>query len=66
MRDEKARSFFGVANGEQDFSFYPDVVRVVEWIERLGGEKAEQQPRPTLRKAVASHPAGPNPSRQPG
>lgn len=35
MRDEKGRAFLGVAVGEQDFSFYPEVTRLVEWIESL-------------------------------
>ncbi len=35
MRDEKGRAFLGVAIGEQDFTFYPDVIRLVEWIEGL-------------------------------
>lgn len=57
IRDEKGRNFFGVANGEQDFAIYPDVVRVTEWIEGLvSSEKdrqAEDQPKPSLRRAVA-------------
>jgi hypothetical protein len=53
MRDDKSRSYFGVANGEHDLTFYPDVVRVVGWIERLGAAEAEHGARPTLRKAVA-------------
>jgi hypothetical protein len=43
MRDEKGRSFLGVATGEYDFALYPDVVRVVEWIEHLIDAKAENQ-----------------------
>ncbi len=35
MRDEKGRTFLGVAVGEQDFAFYPEVIRLVEWIEDL-------------------------------
>jgi len=50
MRDERCRGFLGIANGEQDFSFFPEVVRVVDWIERLGAEG--DQARLTLRKAV--------------
>jgi hypothetical protein len=53
MRDQGSRGYFGIANGENEFSFYPDVVRVVEWIERLSTVESEQQARPTLRKAVA-------------
>jgi hypothetical protein len=37
MRDEKGRAFLGVATGEQDFTFYPEVLRLVEWIESLPG-----------------------------
>ena len=33
MRDERSRCHFGVARGEGDFVFYPDVIRLVEWIE---------------------------------
>jgi hypothetical protein len=56
MRDDKSRCHFGVANGEQDFALYPDVVRIVEWIERLSALEAEHGVRPTLRKAAASAP----------
>ena len=52
MRDEKSRSFLGIANAEHEFSFFPDVTQVVAWIERLGAVETEPQPRPTLRKAV--------------
>ncbi|KGT75003.1 hypothetical protein MA20_37320 [Bradyrhizobium japonicum] len=52
MRDDKSRCHFGLANGEQDFSFYPDVIRIVEWIERLSVLEAEHGARPTLRKAA--------------
>ena len=37
MRDEKGRTFLGVAVGEQEFAFYPEVTRLVEWIESLPG-----------------------------
>ena len=40
MRDEKGRAFPGVAVGEQDFSFYPEVIRLVEWIESLAGAES--------------------------
>jgi hypothetical protein len=40
MRDEKGRAFLGVAVGEQDFSFYPEVTRLVEWIESLAGPES--------------------------
>jgi hypothetical protein len=35
MRDEKSRHFFCVTSGESDFAGYPDVVRILEWIEDL-------------------------------
>jgi hypothetical protein len=35
MRDERGRHFFGNATGEGDFSGHVDVVRSLEWIERL-------------------------------
>jgi hypothetical protein len=38
IRDEKSRRFLGVTMGEGDFAPYPDVVRVLEWIEQLAGE----------------------------
>ena len=52
MRDEKGRSHLGIANAEQEFAFFPDVTRVVEWIERLGAVETEQRERPTLRRAI--------------
>jgi hypothetical protein len=64
MRDQSGRGHLGVANGENEFAFFPDVVRVVEWIERLStAESGEPGARPTLRKAVAGNPtnAGTNP-----
>jgi hypothetical protein len=35
MREENSRHLLGVAIGDGHFSIYPDVTRVVEWIERL-------------------------------
>jgi hypothetical protein len=35
MRDEKSRHFFCVASGENDFRGYPDVLRILEWIDDL-------------------------------
>ena len=35
MRDEKSRHFFCVASGENYFRGYPDVLRILEWIEDL-------------------------------
>jgi len=52
MRDEKGRTHLGIANAEHEFSFFPDVIQVVAWIERLGAAESESEPRPTLRKAV--------------
>ena len=54
MRDEKGRSFFGMTNGENDFALYPEVVRVVEWIERKSaeGQQGTEGLKPSLRKAV--------------
>lgn len=42
MGNEKTRGLFGVAIGEYDFRFYPDVLRTVEWIEGLAIAEAEQ------------------------
>jgi hypothetical protein len=53
MRDQSGRGHFGIASGENEFAFFPDVVRVVEWIERLIAVESEQQTRPTLRRAIA-------------
>ena len=53
MRDEKGRSHLGIANAEHEFSFFPDVIQVVAWIERLGAVESQTEPRPTLRKAIA-------------
>ena len=39
MRDEKGRGFFGVASGEDHFVFYPEVLRLVEWIENSAEQK---------------------------
>jgi hypothetical protein len=69
MRDNNGRSHLGTANAEHDFAFFPEIVRVVEWIERLSAEEAALQPRPTLRKAVvgaARLPAAETVSLQPG
>jgi hypothetical protein len=54
MNNERCRSFFGVANGEDDFVLYPEVLRTVEWIECLVTEQPAQTAAPvkiTLRKA---------------
>ena len=42
MRDEKGRHLLGVAIGEGHFSIYPDVVRVVEWIEQMAGSNESE------------------------
>lgn len=52
MRDEKGRSHLGVANAEQEFAFYPDVVHVVAWLEGLSAVETAPQARPSLRKAI--------------
>jgi hypothetical protein len=55
MRDEKGRGFFGVASGEDHFTFYSEVVRLIDWIERTAGTEIEPGAEPaktTLRKAV--------------
>jgi hypothetical protein len=54
MRDEKSRTHLGIANAEQEFSFFPDVIHAVAWIERLSTVETEPQPRPTLRKAISA------------
>lgn len=59
MRDQRARGYFGVASAEHEFAFFPDVIRVVEWIERLSAVEPAQQARPTLRRAVVSGAATP-------
>ena len=53
MRDEKSRTHLGVASAEQEFTFFPDVIHVVAWIERLSAVQTGQQPRPTLRKTIS-------------
>lgn len=53
MRDEKSRAHLGIANAEHEFSFFPDVIQVVAWIERLGAVEGETAPRPSLRKAIS-------------
>jgi hypothetical protein len=59
LRDEKGRGFFGVANGESDFALYPDVVRVVEWLDCLSGvgRQGKEPPKSSLRKAFVSEPS---------
>jgi hypothetical protein len=42
MNNEKAASFFGIANGENDFAFYPDVLRTAEWIQSLVSAEPDQ------------------------
>lgn len=51
IRDDRGRLFFGVANGDQDFALYPDVIRVVEWIERISQVDVVSDDAP-LRKSV--------------
>jgi hypothetical protein len=61
MRDEKSRSFLGVAIGEGDFAPYPDVIRVLEWMERLisvnTNHNSEHSLKHGLRKDVTAAPA---------
>jgi hypothetical protein len=55
MRDEKGRGFFGVASGEDHFTFYSDVVRLIDWIEQTAGSEAApgvEPAKPSLRKTV--------------
>lgn len=54
MRDERSRCHFGVARGEGDFAFYPDVTRLLEWIEASTRniEKPESVRPITLRKSA--------------
>jgi hypothetical protein len=46
LRSEKARDFFGVARGEDDFAVYPEVLKTVEWIESLAGSAADEAASP--------------------
>src|ERR1700675_191384 len=39
MRDETGRSFFGVASGEDHFTYYSEVVRLIDWIEHTAGSE---------------------------
>jgi hypothetical protein len=43
MRDEKGRNFFGVASGEDHFTFYSEVIRLLDWIEHVAGSGGEQE-----------------------
>jgi hypothetical protein len=43
---ERGRDFFGVARGEYDFAIYPDVLRTVEWIDRLISSAEEESEQP--------------------
>jgi len=54
MRDERSRFHFGVARGEGDFAFYPDVIRLLEWIEASSKDvgKPEAEQKITLRRSV--------------
>jgi hypothetical protein len=47
MNDGKGRLFFGVASGENDFQFYPDVTRAIEWIDGQVDAEAEQLTDPS-------------------
>ena len=55
MRDEKGRGFFGVASGEDHFTYYSDVVRLIDWIEHTAGSEADPgtaSAKTSLRKAI--------------
>ena len=39
MRDEKGRNFFGVASGEDHFTFYSEVTRLLDWIDHIAGSE---------------------------
>ena len=53
MRDERGRHLLGVAIGEGHFTAYPDVVRVLAWIEQMTGCKPQPEggQKPSLRRA---------------
>ena len=58
LASERGREFFGVARGEYDFSIYPDVLRTIEWLERLGKSdndppRSANQGKITIRKSVS-------------
>src|SRR6187401_2147933 len=44
MRDQQGRGYFGVTSAEHEFALFPDVVRVVEWIERLSAPENQARP----------------------
>jgi hypothetical protein len=53
MRDERSRCHFGVARGEGDFTFYPDVIRLLEWIEASTKDiEKPEAAKVTLRRSV--------------
>lgn len=57
MRDERGRHLLGVAIGEGDFSIFPEVVRVVNWIEKLAGAAGHSESddrTPALQSTEAS------------
>jgi hypothetical protein len=58
LRDEKARPLLGVAIGEGHFTVYPDVLRVVDWIEQVAASNGQdaEAPRPSLRKVAPAKP----------
>jgi hypothetical protein len=43
MRDERARHFFGVASGEGDIAFFPEVLRLLEWIDGSAASPGEDE-----------------------
>lgn len=54
IRDERSRFHFGVARGEGDFAFHPDVIRLLEWIEASTKdiEKPDGAQKVTLRRSA--------------
>ena len=59
LRDETARQLLGVAIGEGHFTVYPDVLRVVDWLEQMAGSNEHSEgnrPMPSLRKVASAKP----------
>ena len=56
MREESGRHLLGVAIGDGHFSIYPEVTRVVEWIEQLANEASEVDAKPLLRRVAPATP----------
>ena len=54
MRDERGRHLLGVAVGEGEFALYPDVIRVIEWLEQLPGANVVQQAESGLKRQTGT------------